>query len=101
MATSPSIPQTSETRRPLLAITFAVMAAIIMNVLDTTIVNVALPNIEGALRANADQGTWILTTYLLAMVIVTPLTGLIVERFGQERAMLWSVGVFPESVSSL
>lgn len=39
---------------PLVAITFAVMAAIIMNVLDTTIVNVALPNMEGALRANAD-----------------------------------------------
>lgn len=77
-----------------MAITFAVMAAIIMNVLDTTIVNVALPNMEGALRANADQGTWILTTYLLAMVIVTPLTGLIVERYGQHRAMLWSVGVF-------
>lgn len=94
MAVTRSTPQTDEAHRPLFAITFAVMAAIIMNVLDTTIVNVALPNMEGALRANADQGTWILTTYLLAMVIVTPLTGLIVERFGQKRAMLWSVGVF-------
>ncbi|MEY2342473.1 DHA2 family efflux MFS transporter permease subunit [Acidithiobacillus sp. IBUN Pt1247-S3] len=77
-----------------MAITFAVMAAIIMNVLDTTIVNVALPNMEGALRANPHQGTWVLTTYLLAMVIVTPLTGLIVERYGQKRAMFWSVAVF-------
>ncbi len=80
--------------RSLAAITFAVMAAIIMNVLDTTIVNVALPNMEGALRANPHQGTWVLTSYLLAMVIVTPLTGLIVERYGQQRAMFWSVAVF-------
>ena len=57
-----------------LAITVAVMTAIIMNVLDITIVNVALPHMEGSLRANSNQITWALTTYMLAMVIVTPLT---------------------------
>ncbi|MDA8390035.1 MAG: DHA2 family efflux MFS transporter permease subunit [Gammaproteobacteria bacterium] len=78
----------------MLAITFAVMASIIMNVLDTTIVNVALPHMQGGLRANVDQATWILTSYMLAMVIVTPMTGLLVERFGQRSLMLGSVTGF-------
>lgn len=84
-----------ETGSPhLLAITVAVMACIIMNVLDITIVNVALPRMEGSLHANSDQITWALTTYMLAMVIVTPLTGLLVERFGQRQLILWSVAGF-------
>ena len=78
----------------MLAITFAVMASIIMNVLDTTIVNVALPHMQGGLRANVDQVTWILTSYMLAMVVVTPMTGLLVERFGQRRLMIGSVAGF-------
>lgn len=78
----------------MIAITFAVMASIVMNVLDTTIVNVALPHMQGGLRANVDQVTWILTSYMLAMVIVTPMTGLLVERFGQRRLMIWSVAGF-------
>jgi DHA2 family multidrug resistance protein len=78
----------------LLAITVAVMACIIMNVLDITIVNVALPHMEGSLHTNSDQITWALTTYMLAMVIVTPLTGLLVERFGQRQLILWSVAGF-------
>ncbi len=76
------------------AITFAVMASIIMNVLDTTIVNVALPHMQGGLHANIDQVSWILTSYMLAMVVITPLTGLLVERFGQRRLMLASVAGF-------
>ena len=76
------------------AITFAVMASIIMNVLDTTIVNVALPHMQGGLRATVDQVSWILTSYMLAMVIVTPMTGLLVERFGQRRLMIASVAGF-------
>lgn len=78
----------------MVAITFAVMASIIMNVLDTTIVNVALPHMQGGLRANINQVSWILTSYMLAMVIVTPMTGLLVERFGQRRLMLVSVAGF-------
>ncbi|MBU2839262.1 DHA2 family efflux MFS transporter permease subunit [Acidithiobacillus thiooxidans] len=85
----------NETGSPhLLAITIAVMACIIMNVLDITIVNVALPHMEGSLHANSNQITWALTTYMLAMVIVTPLTGLLVERFGQRQLILWSVAGF-------
>ncbi|WP_291510560.1 MDR family MFS transporter [Acidithiobacillus sp.] len=76
------------------AITVAVMTAIVMNVLDITIVNVALPHMEGSLRANSNQITWALTTYMLAMVIVTPLTGLLVEHFGQRRLILASVAGF-------
>ena len=89
-------PSDSQTQTPanIVAITFAVMASIIMNVLDTTIVNVALPHMQGGLRANVDQVSWILTSYMLAMVIVTPMTGLLVERFGQRRLMIASVAGF-------
>ncbi len=76
------------------AITFAVMASIVMNVLDMTIVNVALPHMQGGLRANVDQVSWILTSYMLAMVVVTPMTGLLLERFGQRRLMIGSVAGF-------
>ncbi len=70
------------------------MTAIILNVLDITIVNVALPHMEGSLHANNNQITWALTTYMLAMVIVTPLTGLLVEHLGQRRLILLSVAGF-------
>ena len=89
-------PESGSTHAPhnMIAITFAVMASIIMNVLDTTIVNVALPHMQGGLRANIDQVSWILTSYMLAMVIITPMTGLLVERFGQRRLMIGSVAGF-------
>ncbi len=92
--TLPSPRESSPASRHMLAITFAVMASIIMNVLDTTIVNVALPHMQGGLRANVNQVSWILTSYMLAMVIVTPMTGLLVERFGQRRLMIGSVAGF-------
>ena len=90
----PSRAVAGPTSESMVAITFAVMTSIIMNVLDTTIVNVALPHMQGGLRANIDQVSWILTSYMLAMVIITPMTGLLVERFGQRRLMLVSVGGF-------
>lgn len=90
MSTDSALPRSPH----ILAITIAVMACIVMNVLDITIVNVALPHMEGSLHANANQITWALTTYMLAMVIVTPLTGLLVERFGQRQLILWSVAGF-------
>lgn len=90
----PDTPEVTHTPHNIGAITFAVMASIVMNVLDTTIVNVALPHMQGGLRANIDQVTWTLTSYMLAMVIVTPLTGLLVERFGQRRLMIGSVAGF-------
>lgn len=75
-------------------ITIAVMLAVVMQVLDLTIVNVALTYMSGSLQANSDQITWVLTSYMVANVILLPLTGLLVERYGQRAVMLWSVAGF-------
>ncbi|OCB02955.1 multidrug MFS transporter [Acidithiobacillus ferrivorans] len=74
-----------------LTITVAVMLAVVMQVLDLTIVNVALTYMRGSLHTNSDQITWVLTSYMVANVIILPLTGLLVERYGQRNIMLWSV----------
>jgi DHA2 family multidrug resistance protein len=55
--------------------TLSVMAAALMNSLDTTIANVALPHIQGSVAASADEISWVLTSYIVAAAIVTPLTG--------------------------
>jgi DHA2 family multidrug resistance protein len=72
----------------------AVMAATIMQVLDTTIINVALPNMAGQLNATPDNISWVLTSYLIASAIIMPLTGFITDRIGQKRFLLISVTGF-------
>jgi DHA2 family multidrug resistance protein len=65
-----------------------------MAILDTTIVNVALPHMMGALAATSDQITWVLTSYIVAQVIFIPLTGYLSGRFGRRRLLLVSVSGF-------
>lgn len=72
-------------------ISIAVMLATVMQVLDMTIVNVALPHMMGSLSTNADQITWVLTSYLVAAAIFTPLTGYFTNRLGQKRFLLISI----------
>jgi DHA2 family multidrug resistance protein len=72
----------------------AVMAATIMQVLDTTIVNVALPNMAGQLDATPDNISWVLTSYLIASAIFMPLTGFFTDRIGQKRFLLISIAGF-------
>ena len=72
-------------------ITASVMAATVMNSLDSTIANVALPHMQGSVSASADQITWVLTSYIVAAAIVTPLTGWLAGRFGRKRLMLYSI----------
>jgi DHA2 family multidrug resistance protein len=72
-------------------ITLSVMAATIMQTLDGTIANVALPHMQGALSASQDQIAWVLTAYIVAAAIATPLTGWMVDRFGQKQVFLASV----------
>ncbi|MGB8516637.1 MAG: DHA2 family efflux MFS transporter permease subunit [Gallionella sp.] len=72
----------------------AVMAATIMQVLDTTIVNVALPNMAGELDATPDNISWVLTSYLIASAIFMPLTGYFTDRLGQRRYLLISIAGF-------
>ena len=64
------------------------MTASIMQVLDNTIANVALPRIQGALSATQDQMAWVLTSYIVAAAIMTPMTGWLAGRFGRKRIIL-------------
>ena len=72
-------------------ITVAVMLATIMQALDTTIANVALPHMQGTMGATQDQISWVLTSYIVAAAIFMPLTGFISARIGRKRLFLWSV----------
>lgn len=78
-------------KRHSVLISLAVMSATVMQVLDTTIVNVALPHMQGELAATPDQITWILTTYLVASGVFMPLTGYFTDRMGQKRYLLASI----------
>ena len=75
-------------------ITITVMAATMMEVLDTSIVNVALPNMQGELGATLDQISWVSTGYIISNVIVLPLTGWLSDFFGRKRYLFYSVIVF-------
>ena len=70
------------------------MSATVMQVLDITIVNVALPHIQRALTASTDQISWVLTSYLVSSAIVMPLTGYFSDRVGQKRYLMASVAGF-------
>jgi len=75
-------------------LTFAVMAATIMQVLDTTITNVALPHMAGELGATSDSISWVLTAYVVAASIFMPLTGYLTDRLGRRRYLLISIAGF-------
>jgi DHA2 family multidrug resistance protein len=75
-------------------ITVSVMLASMMQVIDTTIANVALPRIQSSLSASHDQMTWVLTSYIIAAAIMTPLSGWLVGRLGRKRIYLLSVAGF-------
>lgn len=68
-------------------ITFTVMAATIMHALDGTIANVALPSIQGSLSATQEQVSWVITSYIVASAIMTPLAGFCAMRFGLRRTL--------------
>jgi len=72
-------------------VTLAVMLATIMQALDTTIANVALPHMQGAMGATQDQISWVLTSYIVAAAIFMPLTGFLAARFGRKRIFMWAV----------
>jgi len=72
-------------------ITISVMAAAVMNQVDTTIANVALPHMQGTTSASREQISWVLTSYIIAMAITTPLSGWLAERFGSRRILQVSV----------
>jgi DHA2 family multidrug resistance protein len=68
-----------------------VMAAALMQTLDSTITNVALPTIQGNLGASQDEGTWVITAYVIAAIVVIPLTPWLQMRFGRRNYFLTSI----------
>jgi DHA2 family multidrug resistance protein len=76
------------------AITVCVILATLMQALDSTIANVALPYMQGSVSATQDQIDWVLTSYIVAAAIMTPPTGFLAGRFGLKRLFLVSVAGF-------
>lgn len=75
-------------------IVISVMLAAVIEVLDMTIVNVALSPMMGALGATRDQITWVLTSYIVSAAIIMPLTGYLVKRFGRRQLLLINISGF-------
>jgi DHA2 family multidrug resistance protein len=76
------------------AITACVILAVVMQALDTTIANVALPYMQGSVSASADQINWVLTSYIVAAAIMTPPSGFLANRFGRRRVLMAAVTGF-------
>lgn len=94
MEISTNQPRTYETGITRWLIVIAVMMVAVIEVLDTTIVNVALSHMMGALGATRDQITWVLTSYIVAAAIVMPLTGFLVDKIGRKKLLLIDIGGF-------
>ena len=75
-------------------IAIAVMLGTTLEVLDTSIVNVALPHMQGTFSASVDEIAWVVTSYLVANGVMIPMTGWISSRFGRKRYFMASVTVF-------
>jgi DHA2 family multidrug resistance protein len=88
---------TSETAAPVAnrgAITISIMLATFMQGVDTTIANVALPHMQGSFSAAQDQIAWVVTSYIVAAAIMTPLTGWLAGRLGIKYVFFFSVAGF-------
>ena len=72
-------------------LTIAIMAAVLLQVLDTTIANVALPHMMASMSATQETINWVLTSYIVASAIAIPITGWFADRVGRKRLFVWSV----------
>ncbi|PIJ49165.1 MFS transporter [Erwinia sp. OLTSP20] len=79
---------------PLVLMTIALSLATFMQVLDSTIANVAIPTISGNLGASNSQGTWVITSFGVANAISIPITGWLARRIGEVKLFIWSTGAF-------
>ena len=88
-----SLPQWKPKHNPW-AVALTVTLATFMEVLDTSIANVALPHMAGSLGASPEEATWVLTSYLVASAVILPVSGWLSNRFGRKRFYMTSVIVF-------
>ncbi len=72
-------------------VSLSVVFATFMEVLDTTVVNVSLPHIAGSMSATVEEGTWTLTSYLVANAIILPMTGWLARQFGRKRLLMMAI----------
>ncbi|MGA7878049.1 MAG: MFS transporter, partial [Desulfoferrobacter sp.] len=89
-----TVPQTNKW-----LVALAVILPTFIEVMDTSVVNVSLPHIQGSLSAGVDEVTWVLTSYLVSNAIIIPITGWLSSVFGRKRYLIFSVSLF--TVSSL
>lgn len=80
-------------------VALTVMLPTFIEVMDTSVVNVSLPHIQGSLNAGLDEVTWVLTSYLVSNAIIIPITGWLAGIFGRKRYLIFSLVVF--TVSSI
>jgi len=92
LAVEQALPIAAPSHKWLIAL--AVMLGTILEVLDNSIVNVALPHLQGAFSASVDEIAWVLTSYLVANGIMIPMSGWVSSRFGRKRYFLTSVFTF-------
>src|SRR5579863_474058 len=94
----PAAPQIHEvhdftsTRKWIIA--FSVMLGTVLEVLDSSIVNVSLPHMQGSFSASVDEIAWVVTSYLVAAGIMIPMTGWIAERYGRKRYFVAAITMF-------
>jgi len=75
-------------------ITLTVMIPAFMEIVDTSIANVALPHMQGSLNAGTDEVTWVLTSYLISNAVIMPMTGWLARMFGRKRFLISCIVLF-------
>ncbi len=103
-ATALTLPSEQAVWRPKVnpwAIAATVSMAAFIEVLDTSVANVALPYIAGGLGASYDDSTWVLTSYLAANAIVLPISGWLAELIGRKRYFMMSLAIFTREFTAL
>ena len=75
-------------------VALVVMLPTFIEVMDTSVVNVSMPHIQGSLSAGVDEVTWVLTSYLVANAIIIPITGWLAGHFGRKRYLIFSIMMF-------
>jgi DHA2 family multidrug resistance protein len=94
MASAPDIATHPLPTGERLIVTIGVMMAVLLQVLDTTIANVALPHMQASLSATQDSINWVLTSYIVASAIALPISGWLADKVGRKRLLLISVVLF-------